>query len=413
MRLGVTGPEERGRRTTALLVGITVAAGSGTAGCSSDAGPAMAGADAVALAVSPAAGQAAARPEVPIAVQARRGTVENVTVLAKGTKVEGALSADRSEWRSRWTLQPGTEYTVVATALGRDGRTRTVTSRFTTAKARRTTEVAVEAPYDKETVGVGMPIILQFPRKITDRAAVERALEVRSSKPVEGAWHWFDDQNVVFRTKEHWPSHTDVTFNAHLSGVAVAKDTYGRNASLRFRIGDAHSTKASEDGHHMVVRKNGKVVKKMPISMGRGDVRKYTTTNGNHLTMDKGSPVIMDSSTVGCGPGCAGYYRLTVYSAVRISNSGEYVHAAPWSVGSQGNSNVSHGCINASPSNARWFYDFSYRGDPFKVTGTDRELEPLNGWGYWQMSWQEWVKGSALKQALRVGPEGGIPAPAA
>ncbi|WP_018654863.1 L,D-transpeptidase [Actinomadura flavalba] len=394
------------------MVAIGAAIAAAAAGCSGQDAPM--GQNALELAMSPAEGAGGAyRPDRPITVQARNGTVENVTVTTKGEAVEGALSADRSQWKSRWSLTPGAEYTVTATGLGKDGKTRTATNRFTTAKVARTVATTLEAPFDKETVGVGIPIILQFDRPVTARAAVEQALEVRSEKPVEGAWHWFGDQQVVFRTKQHWPARTDVEFRAHLAGVRMTKNHWGgKNQTVRFRVGDAHVSKADEDNHTMVVKKNGKTVRTIPVSMGRGDVRKYTTTNGNHLTMEKASPVIMDSSTVGCGPGCAGYYRQTVYSAVRISDSGEYVHSAPWSVGSQGNSNVSHGCLNMSPSNASWFYKFSHRGDPVKITGTSRELEPENGWGYWQLSWKDWVGGSALKRSQHIGPTGDIAAPA-
>jgi lipoprotein-anchoring transpeptidase ErfK/SrfK len=389
-----------------VLLGTTVATGL-AAGCSEDGR--IRGVDGVTLSSTPGNGAARARPDVPIEVRAAHGTIENVTVANRGERVEGAMDAYRTAWRSRWTLQPGTGYTVTATALGRDGKTRTLTSAFVTAKPKRTVATTIEAPDHKETVGVGMPVILHFDRAVTDRAAAERALEITANKPATGAWHWFGNQTVVFRTRKHWPRQTKVRFRGHLGGVRMAKgDYYGRkNLDIRFRVGDEHVSVANENTHKMVVHRNGKKVRTVPVSMGRGGVRKYTTTNGNHLTMEKGSPVIMDSSTVGCGPGCAGYYRQTVYSAVRISDSGEYVHAAPWSVGSQGHSNVSHGCVNVSPSNAKWFYGLAQRGDPFKVTGSNRELEPDNGWGYWQMPWKAWVKGSALKRALHLGPQSG------
>ncbi|RFU40679.1 hypothetical protein DZF91_15875 [Actinomadura logoneensis] len=394
------------------LVGATVAAAlaaAGLTGCSG--GGAELGRDtAVRLDVSPASGGDALRPDTAIEIAADRGTVENVTVRHKGNPVVGDLSPDRTRWKSRWGLDPGTDYSVTATALGHDGRTRTVTTDFTIAKVRKALEASLEAPYDKETVGVGIPIILRFGQGVGDRRAVERSLEVTSANPVEGAWHWFDDQTVVFRTKQYWPAHTKVSFRAHLSGVRAGKGYWGaKDVRADFRVGDSHISKASAVTHMMYVRSNGRLVRKIPVSMGRGGVEKYTTTNGVHLTMEKDDPVIMDSSTTGCGPGCPGYYRETVYAAVRISNSGEYVHSAPWSVGDQGNSNVSHGCVNASPENARFFYNLSYRGDPVRITGTSRELEPDNGWGYWQEPWQKWVQGSAFKQALSVGPQGSAP----
>ncbi|MFC4906827.1 L,D-transpeptidase [Actinomadura gamaensis] len=407
------GTGRRRRATLKLARGtaacVTLAAG--LAGCAD--GGAGRGDGGVGLSVSPGDGGDRLRPDSVIQVAAQRGTVENVTVAHKGNPVEGVLSADRTHWRSRWTLDPGTDYTVTATALGRDGRTRTVSSEFSTSRVKRTIDASLEGPDDKETVGVGMPIVLRFEQAVGDRAAVERSLDVRSDKPVAGAWHWFDDQTAVFRTEKFWPAHTNVSFRAHLSGVRAGKGLWGaKDVAAGFRVGDSHITKASAVTHMMYVRRNGRLVRTIPVSMGRGGERKYTTTNGQHLTMEKDDPVIMDSSTTGCGPGCADYYRETVYAAVRISNSGEYVHSAPWSVGDQGNSNVSHGCVNASPENARWFYNFSYRGDPVRITGTDRELEPDNGWGFWQMQWKQWVAGSALKQALNVGPQGSAPAPA-
>lgn len=382
----------------------------GGAACTETSSHGDSGRSSAVLAITPASNAGQVRPENAIEVKVDRGAIQDVTVTSKGNPVIGDTSADRRLWRSRWKLVPNTRYDVLATVLGKDGKTRTTSSSFRTAKVRRTVGTVLVGPFNKETVGVGMPIVLQFDRKVTNKAEVERAMEIRSSNPVEGAWHWFEDQTAVFRTKKHWPRRTKVNFIAHLTGVPLSKGVYGRkNVVADFRIGDSHITKASATKHRMQVFKNGKKIRTFDISMGMGGSRKFTTTNGDHLTMDKGSPVVMDSSTVGCGPGCPGYYRQTVYSAVRISDSGEYAHSAPWSVGSQGNSNVSHGCVNLSPSAANWFYGFSYRGDPFTVTGTNRELEPDNGWGYWQMSWKKWVAGSALKRSFTAGPMGSTP----
>ncbi|NVI87448.1 Ig-like domain-containing protein [Actinomadura sp. BRA 177] len=399
MRVGGSGPGERGRRAAAVLVGASVVAGA--AACSGGDSDAV---DAVRLAVSPTGG-GKLRPDSQIDVRARSGTIQNVTVSAGDGEVAGDLSADRTQWRSRWSLEPGETYTVAATAQGKDGKTRTVSSRFTTAEVEKTNDVTVEAPYNKETVGVGIPIIMNFERPVKNRAAVERALEVTADKTVEGAWHWFGDQQVVFRTKQYWPAHTKVRFQAHLSGVRTGGDVYGgKNYAVDFTIGDSHISTAGEDSHKMVVMVNGKKARTIPTSMGKGGARKYTTTDGVHLTMAKEDPTTMTSDWMGISPGSPGGYSLTVYKAVRISNSGEYVHSAPWSVGAQGHENVSHGCINISPSNAKWFYKLSYRGDVVKVTGSSRELEPDNGWGYWQLGWQDWVKGSALKRPVTTAP---------
>lgn len=350
------------------------------------------------LSISPSDGSEDVAPDTPIVVKAGAGLIKNVTVVTEGTRVEGALGSGGRTWQSRWTLDPGQKYHVIATALGADGRTQTITDTFVTRtlKSKDTIQAAIEAPEEGETVGIGMPILLHFVSDIKNRAEVERALEVRSSVPVAGAWHWLDNQNLIFRTKDYWPIHTKVEFIGHLSGVRGSKDKYTtQNFDRHFTIGDSHVAVASSQNHEQTVSVNGKLVRTMAISMGRGGSRQYTTTNGIHLAMDKAYLTVMESP-----PGSADYYRENVYWTVRISDTGEYEHSAPWSVGDQGNQNVSHGCINLSPSDAIWFYHFSNRGDIIKVTGTDRELEPDNGWGYWQEDWPAWLKYSALHQAI-------------
>lgn len=404
MQLSATTPRNRhhhGRRLAAVVTGLALVLSA--AGCAGDGGHQNA-APPVQVTISPGDGEAKVRPENAIVVRASNGGLQDVTVTTKGTQIQGDASVDGTRWESRWTLDPDTEYRVIATALGKDGKTDTATSTFTTLKPEDVIATSVEAPNNNETVGVGMPIILHFSHDVVNKKAVERALEVRSSRPVVGSWSWFGDQEAVFRTKEHWPVHTHVEVAAHMSGVRLAKDAYGtKNLNLKFKIGDEHSYVAGEDTHRMIVMKNGKQIRDIPISMGKGGERKYTTTNGNHLTMDKAYEVTMDSSTVGCPPGCADYYNEPVYWTVRISNSGEYNHSAPWSVDAQGSSNVSHGCVNMSEANAIWFYNFSYRGDPYKITGSDRELEPDNGWGFWQLAWRDWLKKGALKQSILTG----------
>ncbi|SEG58992.1 Lipoprotein-anchoring transpeptidase ErfK/SrfK [Thermomonospora echinospora] len=358
------------------------------------------------LTITPVHGTDDARPDRPITVQAAGGTIRQVTVsiengndgkAGKAGKVEGALNPARTRWTSRWTLAPDTDYQVTAIAAGPDGRTTTLTSAFSTLKPKETIRVSAAAPFDEETVGVGMPIILDFDRPVYNKAEVERALQVTASTPVEGAWRWVGRQQVVYRTKKYWPARTDVTVTARMRGVRAAKDVYGtRDLKLRFRVGDEQVSTASARTHTMTVKRNDKTVRRIPVSMGKATKRAYTTTNGVHLTMEKAYHVVMDSATVGIPKGHPDYYKLDVYYAVRISNSGEFTHSAPWSVGSQGTANVSHGCVNMSPKNAAWFYRFSRRGDIYKITGTDRELEWNNGWGYWQLSWNEWRKGSAL-----------------
>ena len=105
----------------------------------------------------------------------------------------------------------------------------------------------------------------------------------------------------------------------------------------------------------------------------------------------------MNSETIGIDPNIANGYDLDdVEYAMRITYSGEFLHAAPWSVGSQGYANVSHGCTGMSTANAEWLYNNSLVGDPVEFTGTDRYMTLDNGYGDWNLPFKEYKQGSAL-----------------
>ncbi|MCW2945536.1 MAG: ErfK/YbiS/YcfS/YnhG family protein [Actinoallomurus sp.] len=377
-----------------VVIGAAGAAVLLSAGCGAVGGGSSSGAT---VSITPANGAADSRPEQPIVVKATKGRLGNVSVQGDGKQVAGGFDQGHLQWKSSWTLSPATKYTVTATATA-GGKTTTTTSTFQTLTPKQTFGIADITPMPDETVGVGMPLIVKFSGPVYNRADVERALQVTSDKADQGAWRWMDNEEVIYRTKDYWQPRQTVTLTAHLTGVRGAKDTYGTKDYTRsFKIGASHISTVDVQAHRMTVQVDGKTVKTAPISAGKGGARKYTTTNGIHAVMGKQSPVTMTSGWEGVtNKSDPSYYSLTVYDAVQISSSGEYVHSAPWSVGSQGNANVSHGCVNAPPAFAKWFYAFSQRGDIVKVTGTDRDLQPDNGYGYWQRSWADWLKGSAL-----------------
>ncbi|WP_182875789.1 L,D-transpeptidase [Microbispora sp. H10670] len=353
------------------------------------------------ISVTPLDGSGELPPELPILVGAAGGTLTHVAVQAAGRPVEGVFSADRSQWRSARPMTPGTSYSVEATATGPDGPgSRTV--RFSTKPAAKTFAVTTLVPNKEDTgltVGVGMPIILTFDKPVTDRVSVERNLFVQASKPVDGAWHWLDAKNVVFRPRHYWPPYTKVRVTARLAGIRGGDGMYGKQDYTRdFKIGRSQISVADTQTHHMKIELDGRQIKDMPISAGSGDVFRHHTTSGIHVAMSREDVTVMTSPDA--GPGQAGYYETTVYNSVRISNTGEYVHGAPWSVGDQGNSNVSHGCVNVSPENAKWFKNNTLVGDPIVVTGTPRRLDADNGWSYWQDDWPAWLKRSRLRAAL-------------
>ncbi|WP_219467916.1 L,D-transpeptidase [Nonomuraea rhizosphaerae] len=341
--------------------------------------------------ISPAEGSSKVSPEKKIVVIASGGTLDEVVVDGGGGKdVEGVYNADKTKWVSKGTLKPSSSYNVSAKA----GVT-SAASTFKTLKPERELLVADVTPNAKgETIGVGAPIIVTFNQPVSDKAGVERALEIKAQKPVKGAWRWINDTTVIYRTAKYWPAHQKVKFTARISGVQGGKGMYGvKDYATTLKIGAKMISKVNVKTHMMYVYKDGKKVQTMRISAGMGTTREYTTTSGVHLTMERGNPVRMISP--GREKGDPGYYDVMINHAVRISNSGEYVHAKN-NVWAQGRSNVSHGCVNARPDQARWFYDNFQRGDVVDITGTTRDLEWNNGWGFWQMPFSKWAKGSAL-----------------
>ncbi|GLW64356.1 hypothetical protein Arub01_26000 [Actinomadura rubrobrunea] len=348
----------------------------------------------------PKNGAEKARPDRGVVVKADGGTLQSVSVTANGRPVEGAFNAQRTEWRSKWALRPGTTYTVTSTAKNSIGTVSRSTSTFRTLKptAAQTATASLDWILESnrgKTYGVGLPIIVDFNRPVANKKAVERALEVTAEKPVEGAWRWIGDQRVVYRTKTYWPAHQTVKLNAHLAGVRVAKGVYAtKDLNRTFRIGAARITKINLKRHRMAVYVDGKKARSVPVSGGNGTTREYTTTSGVHLTMEKGNPVRMTAP--GRKKGDPGYYDLLVNYAVRISNTGEYLHQSMGEEYCLGRANCSHGCVRQPRSDAIWFYKTVQPGDVVVITGTKRKLEWNNGWSFWQLPFQTWKKGSAL-----------------
>ncbi len=354
---------------------------------------ASAAATAAGLTISPADGTSSADPSHGITVTARHGKIGHVTVQTSGDAVSGTLSNGGTEWHSQWALNVAEHYTVTATATDASGRTVTTTSSFRTLNPKQTFQAQIFEGYN-QTFGVGMPIKLTFNHPITHKAAVERALQVKSSKPVVGAWDWQTSEQLDFRPQSYWPAHTTVSFTGHLNGVEGAPGVYGYHTlTQKFRIGSSLIVVASTASHHMSLYRNGHRIDHWPISTGRpGD----NTPNGTYLTIDKGNPVDMK------GPG----YNLEVPWSVRFTWSGDYLHDAYWSVGEQGFTNVSHGCVNMPPADAEVYYKMEVPGDPVTITGSPAQGVWGNGWTDWFLSWNQLVKGSALHEAVKAGPQG-------
>jgi lipoprotein-anchoring transpeptidase ErfK/SrfK len=327
------------------------------------------------------------------------GELDEATVVdgdggqVPGSLTESAENPDAQVFVPETPLAYGTSYTLTATATNADDEETTATSKFTTVTPAALSTPSI-GPLDGMVVGVGMPIRVWFDDAVADKAAVESRLLVTSSTPTDGVWNWFSDSEVHFRPSAYWPANTDVTLDANLYGVDFGGGVWGeKNRSVSFSIGAKHVSVADASTHVMEVYDNDQLVQTFPISAGSPDNPSY---NGAHVVTELNRDRIMDSSTYGVPVDSPDGYRTPVEFAVRISDSGEFVHAAPWSVAQQGRENVSHGCINMSTENAAWFFNFSQPGDIVEIRNSS--AGDLRSDIYdWVIPWDQWQAGSALK----------------
>ena len=346
------------------------------------------------FAYAPVAAATGFDPREQATVSVTDGTLDTVTLTGPdGAEVAGEPDAERTSWSSTEELQYDTTYTWSGSATGEDGAQVPVQGSFTTLSPESIVRGIVNIG-DGRTVGVGAPIRIQFDEHVEDRAAVERALSVETSVPVEGAWGWLPDEGggsrVDWRPREYWPAGTQVTVTADLFGVPYGGGSYGStDVTSTFEIGRSQIVKADASSHSMVVIRNGEKVAEYPASYGLDSDPQRNTRSGIHVVTEKFTDKRMVSERYG--------YDLMEKWAVRISNNGEFIHANPASSDAQGSSNVSHGCVNLSTEDAKAYYDTALYGDPVEVTGTGVELSPRDGdiWD-WTLSWEDWKGLSAL-----------------
>jgi lipoprotein-anchoring transpeptidase ErfK/SrfK len=377
--------------STTTIIEKTGASGAGSAGRSGSppARPSPAG---PVVTITPGNGASGANPSPGITVTAAGGTLKNVAVSTAGDPVAGTYSAGHASWHSTWALNVSQSYTVTATAVSTGGGTSagvttTKTSTFRTLTPPATFSTQIFEGY-RQSYGVGMPIILTFSAPVQNKAAVERSIELQTSRPVIGAWYWDGNQTLDFRPRDYWPAHTVVSFTGHFDGVEAAPGVYGYHTLTQsFDIGDSVIAVASTTTHKTQVYINGHLKYDWNISSGKpGDA----TPDGSYLTIEKENPVRM------IGPG----YDLLVPWSVRFTFSGDYYHDAYWSVGEQGFENVSHGCVNLAPANAETYYKLAVPGDPITIRGSPRSGAWDNGWTEWFLSWPQYLKGSATGEAV-------------
>jgi lipoprotein-anchoring transpeptidase ErfK/SrfK len=305
-----------------------------------------------------------------------------------GTRVGGAFRTDASSWVPSRALDYGSSYTAVVVAHSADGqRVITRAAHFTTMN-----QPGNQADYGMylqqgQTYGVGMPMVLEFdpPIPAADRAAIQSRLFVTSDPPQPGVWHWASGSQIWYRPPVYWQTGTTISLRAALQGVPFGNGAYGaEDRSATVTIGNKVSMLVDNKTKSMYVYQDDKLTRTIPVSLGKPST---PSSSGTMVTMSHDYSTIFD---------VPGEYRVQVYYAMRLTWGGEFIHAAPWSVGDQGHDNVSHGCVNMSDENSKWLFGITHVGDPVTVQGTEVTLVDGNGWTAWNESWPDFVAGSAL-----------------
>ncbi|GLY32830.1 Ig-like domain-containing protein [Kineosporia sp. NBRC 101731] len=327
-----------------------------------------------------------------VKVSVAQGTISEVNVAtATGKKLKGTLSEDKTEWTSKTALKAAMGYTVAVTAANADGVDAEKTSSFSTLVPNGQVTAYV-VPGNGWKVGVGMPVVVELSKSVSQskRDGVVDALKVDTGDDkVEGAWQWMSATQVWWRPKDYWEPGTDVKVTADLTGVEVQDGVWGKKqkAKSAFTIGDAMISTVDVSGHTMTVRKNGKVLRTIPVTTGKADM---ATRNGIKVVMSRETSHRMRSSTIGIDEDDPDGYDLVAKYAMRLTYSGEFIHAAPWSSSSQGSANVSHGCTGMTTAAAKWLFDRSKVGDVVIYKNSDRKLEWGNGYTVWNESYSDW-----------------------
>jgi lipoprotein-anchoring transpeptidase ErfK/SrfK len=347
-------------------------------------------------------------PIAPISVEVSDGWFQRVTLTnSSGKVVAGAYNQDRTVYTTTEALGYDTTYTWSGTAVGHDGKAIPVAGKFITVTPKKKIDGGFQLS-DGQTVGIAVPIIIQFDAPISDKAAVERALTVTTNPPVEGSWAWLPDEakgaRVHYRSREYYPAGTTVDVSAKLYGLPFGDDAYGaQDFSLHIQIGRRQVVKAEVSSHRIQVVRDEGVIMDFPCSYGEADKARNVTRNGIHVVTEKYSDFYMSNPA-------AGYSNVHERWAVRISNNGEFIHANPMSSGAQGNTNVTNGCINLSNSDAAEYFPTAIYGDPVEVTGSSIQLSYSDGdiWD-WAVDWDTWVSMSALPPPTAHPPSTQIP----
>jgi lipoprotein-anchoring transpeptidase ErfK/SrfK len=316
-----------------------------------------------------------------------------------GNPVPGAGGYDASTWVPTKQLAYGMHYTATIESTGSNGKATKSTTSFTTMAAPKNVVRVQSALGDGLTYGIGMPIVITLGHSVSkdDEAKIQKRLTVASTPPQTGSWYWMSDKEIHYRPKTYWQPGTKLHIAVQTGGVPFGDGYYGRNdltvdASITT---NPLQVTVNDKTHEVTVEQNGKVVKTLPASLGKAST---PSSSGAMVIMTRKPKELFDSSlgTGGIPVNSPDGYKELVYYTMRLTWGGQFIHAAPWSVASQGHTDVSHGCTNVSTANAKWLYENSHVGDPVTVENTKRKLAWGDGWTDWNVSWDTYLKGSAL-----------------
>jgi lipoprotein-anchoring transpeptidase ErfK/SrfK len=332
-----------------------------------------------------------------VRVNVTDGKLRQVTVRSRKQRIAGTLSADGTRWHSTAPLQPGRRYVVRSTAVDAKGLVKRYRSDFRTQALTLAQQTYPSfLPADGSTVGIAMPVIIRFDVPVTNKASIERHLKVTTSPRQAGAFHWISDNEVRWRPRHFWQPGTHVTVAADIDSVPAGNGIYGQlDRTSHFTIGRSQVIKVNMVTDQLKVIRGGQLIRTIPVTTGKQP--EFTTRSGTKVIIEKLLHTRMNSETIGINPNSAQGYDLSdVQFDMRLTYSGEFLHAAPWSVAYQGRENVSHGCTGMSTANAEWLYDNSMIGDPVIYTGSDKPMTLDNGYGDWNESFAVYKQGSAL-----------------
>lgn len=341
-------------------------------------------------------------PDQQLTVTPSGGTLVSVRLMGPDDKLVPGRVVDGVWQTSESTrLVPDATYTWRATAKNADGVVTQAQQEINTLKPKVSATYTVTP--DGATVGVGMPVMVRFDSGVETgemRAEVEKRMSLKVTPAQKGSWGWVDERQLMWRPDTYWKPGTKVSVNAPLTGVQTGKDKWiVENKGAKFTISKrARISKVNLASHVMTVTENGKTIGRYPISAGK-PTDSWETRSGTKVITEKHAEYTMDAGTLGLEEDDPDYYKTEVKYAMRVTNTGEFLHAAPWSVWAQGRQNVSHGCVNLGPNDARSVFQQSIIGDVVEFTGSGRRMKPGDGLSVWLFDTKAWHARSALAKS--------------